>query len=95
MNTDKYRYATYDTESEEEINQLMEPLTKAVLESAEENFDMINPEINRDYITDETWELIEERKTEPNSQRKSELTKRIRKAAKRDRKRYIIQSWKI
>ena len=60
-------------------------LVEALTQSAKNNFVLAQTSKKKnDYISDETWQLIQKRDEEKNTEERTRLSKIIKKAAKKD-----------
>ena len=82
--------ARYNQAIKEQTNgeESTETCAEIILQCAKQHLKIIHPDIKQEYITAETWELIEERQIARNNNdwnKERELNKSIKKHAKEDK----------
>ena len=94
--------------AEEGLHMNSEMFVKAMTEGTEKELQEIHPLQNRDYISANTWDLIEQRqkaREEENQEEEDKLNKEIKKSARKDKLKWrtdkledltdLRSSWKI
>ena len=79
------------------IEQLTIDFINAIKEAAEEHLKPTEPNIEQSYISDKTWELIEERwkaKYQHELDKEEELYKKVKRSVQKDKRKFIMNSIK-